>query len=386
MMRHRALLVVSAAALVACHSNTPKSPTVPLAPADAEGYRPLFNGNDLSGWVNVNTAPSTWTWRDGMLVCSGVPTGVLRTEKMYQDFELQLEYRHMVAGGNAGVFVMSDAITAVGQPFTRSHEVQVLDGTESPNYTSHGDVFAIHGAHLKPDRAHPAGWERCLPSEMRAKPAPEWNHYKITCRNAILKLEVNGVEVSGASDLTPRRGYICLESEGSEVHFRNVRIKELSGNKMPLSRVMVATADEGFTCLYNGLDFSGWRGLPPVKLSAWSTQDWRLAASAPAVPLWSVDDWGDCELIVDVRAVEGHPTAVVFARGAAGFQIALQPKPGKVWSRVRVRIEGSKASVDIDGQPSKSTREQAPARGPIGLSAEVGGKLEFANIYVRELR
>jgi hypothetical protein len=80
---------------------------------------------------------------------------------------------------------------------------------------------------MKPDRPHPAGWMRCLPSERRSKPAGEWNHYRITCQDGAVQLAVNGKVVSGGSGCKPRKGYICLESEGSEVHFRNIRIKEL---------------------------------------------------------------------------------------------------------------------------------------------------------------
>ena len=79
-----------------------------------EGFRPLWNGKDLTGWVRVNTAPSTWTIRDGMLICSGKPTGELRTDRMYQNFVLELEWRHMRPRGNAGVFIWADDITARG--------------------------------------------------------------------------------------------------------------------------------------------------------------------------------------------------------------------------------------------------------------------------------
>ena len=81
----------------------------------------------------------------------------------------------------------------------RAIEVQVLDGLNTPDYTSHGDLFSIHGAHLQPDRPHPKGWERCLPSEHRSKPAGEWNHYRVEANNGVLKLAVNGKVVSGAS-------------------------------------------------------------------------------------------------------------------------------------------------------------------------------------------
>ena len=80
---------------------------------------------------------------------------------------------------------------------------------------------------MKPDRPHPGGWMRSLPSEHRARPAGEWNHYRITGRNGTMKLAVNGKEVSGGYDITPRKGYIRLESEGGRVLYRNLRIKEL---------------------------------------------------------------------------------------------------------------------------------------------------------------
>ena len=160
-------------------------------------------------------------------------------------------------GGNAGLFVWSDALPAVGVPFTRSFEVQILDGHETPNYTSHGDVFGIWGATMKPDRPHPAGWMRCLPSEKRAKPSPEWNHYRVSCQDGVLKLAVNGKEVSGASQCVPRAGYICLESEGSECHFRNLRIKELPSTRP--SDAERAALDEGLVSLYSGLDLRGWQ-------------------------------------------------------------------------------------------------------------------------------
>jgi hypothetical protein len=108
-----------------------------------EGFVPLFNGKDLTGWTPVNVAPSTFTVKDGIVVSTGVPTGTLRTERMYENFVIELDWRHMKPGGNAGLFVWADPITHVGVPFSRGVEVQVLDGHETPNYTSHGDIFPI---------------------------------------------------------------------------------------------------------------------------------------------------------------------------------------------------------------------------------------------------
>src|SRR4051794_32160986 len=74
----------------------------------------LFNGKDLSGWVNVNCAPDTWQVRDGMIICSGKPRGFLRTAEMYQNYRLELEWRHLKSKGNSGVMVYADALPQVG--------------------------------------------------------------------------------------------------------------------------------------------------------------------------------------------------------------------------------------------------------------------------------
>src|SRR5262245_25719154 len=54
--------------------------------AETPAFRDLFNGRDLSGWVNVNTAEDTWKVKDGLLICSGQPIGVMRSDKEYENF------------------------------------------------------------------------------------------------------------------------------------------------------------------------------------------------------------------------------------------------------------------------------------------------------------
>src|SRR5881227_3511415 len=92
----------------------PLALTAFLAPAPAhvgaqgDGFVPMFNGKDLTGWVNVNCAPQTFTVRDGMIVTTGVPTGVMRTARQYENFILELEWKHIKVNGNSGLFVWSD--------------------------------------------------------------------------------------------------------------------------------------------------------------------------------------------------------------------------------------------------------------------------------------
>ena len=95
--------------------------------AEENEFAPLFNGHDLTGWVNVNCAPETWSVSNGMIHCTGLPTGALRTRRQYENFILELEWRHLRSGGNSGVFIWGTPIAAAGGPFLRSIEVQVLD-------------------------------------------------------------------------------------------------------------------------------------------------------------------------------------------------------------------------------------------------------------------
>src|SRR4030081_3665647 len=167
--------------------------------ADDDGFVAMFNGKDLSGWVNVNCAPETFFVKDGMIITTGKPVGFLRTERQYENFIAEFEWMHMNTKevGNSGFFVWADPLPAVGSPYTRGIEVQVLVNLEYKNKkgqvtdTSQGDLFSIWGARCVPDRPHPDGGERCLPSENRARGAGEWNHYRVEAKDGIIKLHVN---------------------------------------------------------------------------------------------------------------------------------------------------------------------------------------------------
>lgn len=198
-------------------------------------WRSLFNGKDLSGWINVNTDEDTWAVRDGLLVCSGHPIGVMRSDRQYENFILHIEWRHMEAGGNSGVFVWSDATVPEGKTLPMGIEVQMLeldwvnqhknrDGTLPPVAYVHGEVFGANGATVVPD--NPRG-SRSKSIENRCKGKGEWNVYDVVCVDGTIKLSVNGKFVNGAREASTKKGYLCLESEGAEIHFRNIQILEL---------------------------------------------------------------------------------------------------------------------------------------------------------------
>lgn len=229
-MKHTRRLVVLAA--LACGAMTLMAQ--PAQAQDLPQWRPLFNGKDLSGWVNVNTAPDTWSVKDGLLVCKGQPIGVMRSDRQYENFILHIEWRHMEPGGNSGVFAWSGAVPGEKNRLPDGVEVQMLDlewvklntknGVEPPIAYVHGELFGVGGVTTVPD--NPRG-TRSKSIENRVKPRGEWNTYDVVAVDGVIKLAVNGKFVNGIAKSTQKKGYLCLESEGAEIHFRNIRILEL---------------------------------------------------------------------------------------------------------------------------------------------------------------
>ena len=210
-----------------------------LLPLTAAGqavpqFRDLFNGRDLTGWDNINTAEDTWKFRDGLLVCSGRPLGVLCSQKQCENFVLHIEWRHMEAGGNSGVFVWSNAAPEERSRLPNGVEVQMLElewpnlntrnGVTPPLAYVHGELFGVGGVKTTPD--NPRG-ERSMSIENRALGRGQWNTYDVVAVDGTIKLAINGKFVNGMSKSSVKKGYLCLESEGAEIHFRNIRILEL---------------------------------------------------------------------------------------------------------------------------------------------------------------
>lgn len=362
--------------------------------AQEDGFISLFNGRDLDGWVNVNCAPETWSVREEVIHCTGKPTGALRTSRQYENFILELEWRHLSSGGNSGVFLWGTPIAAPGVPFLRGIEVQVLDNGYDVRgrnewYTTHGDVFPIHGATMKPFGRH--NGMRSFPSEERSKSAPEWNHYRIVCTNGVVRLSVNGKQVSGGEDCNYRKGYLALESEGAPVEFRNIRLRDLPSSGV--SAELTAPADRGWRSLFNGLDLRGWR-TNSATVERWQVRGERLAlnegASAGDATLWTTAEFDDAEFIVDCRlpkeAAGSAPPVLRLRRGASdGLDIPLSvAQPGK-YVRCSIRVDGTSVTLATDGKEiQRFTLSSASPKVRLGLAPGRGGA-EFMNLFVRGL-
>lgn len=361
--------------------------SAPLRAQDTP-FQPLFNGTDLEGWVNVNTAPSTWRFEDGLLICSGRPIGEIRTERMFQNFIMEIEWRHMVPGGNAGIFVWADDITARGQPFHRGIEVQVLENDYGNNqsHTTHGDIFPIHGATMDPINGR--GGQRAFPTEFRSRPSPQWNHYRITCVDGAISLAVNGKVVTQGRNASPSKGYICLESEGGIVHYRNARIRELPDS--PIKPEQVAIADRGYQSLYNGIDLTGWDAG-----SSWRPSNWTLRfepeTTTDPSPLITQQAFEDFGWIVDVAFGASSRTLGLQFRGPDGPALELDPlhdeslkgllEPTGRWNRLEGRVADHQLRVEVNGTLWKEIPFADETPGPWVFQPQ--GAMRFANFYTR---
>jgi Domain of Unknown Function (DUF1080) len=238
------VLVVLGSALVldaaVGFSDEPAGPARPRAFVDGTGpgWRELVEAD----FVNVNCAPDTWTWKDGVVHCTGTPTGVTRTVKPVTNFELVAQWRHLRSGGNSGIFVWSPAAAMEGlKPNALPNggiEVQILDhgfvelyekrtGKKGAFFTTNGDVFPVKTSKMTPFAPTSPNGQRSFPRKNLSKGVGEWNHYYVRAINGEVRLWVNGEEVSGGNECEPRTGHLCLESEGSPVEFRELWIREL---------------------------------------------------------------------------------------------------------------------------------------------------------------
>ncbi len=190
-------------------------------------------------WINVNTSEKTWIKEGEVLKCSGQPIGVMRSEKQYENFILHIEWKFMESGGNSGVFVWSGANPPEGKQLPDGVEVQMLDldyfkvHSESSipkanqDFYMHGHLFGVGGVETLPDNRF-GDTNRSNPLEFRSKAKGNWNTYDVACIDGVIKLSVNGKFINGISKASQKKGYICLESEGAEIHFRNIKIIELN--------------------------------------------------------------------------------------------------------------------------------------------------------------
>ncbi len=224
------------------HAQETKPTVASTIAATMDDTGPGWNSLTEADFTHVNSAPETWSWKDGVLHCTGQPVSVLRTKEQFKNFEMVVEWMHEKTAGNSGVFVWTtpasiEQLAEDGQPgLPAGVEVQILDhgytkmmqdaGQASDWFGTNGDVFPVRVKMTPFPPLSPDG-SRSFPRKHLAKGHGHWNQYYIRAINGEVRLWVNGEEVSGGTGIDPAQGYLCLESEGSPIQFRKLRIRQL---------------------------------------------------------------------------------------------------------------------------------------------------------------
>src|SRR5262245_30340639 len=202
---------------------------------DADGWIKLFNGKDLSGWTKfldpkTKTDPDKiWSVKDGMIICQGSVYGYLLTEKEYENYELKVQWRWAdkpparsnVQVRNSGVFVH---VNGPDKIWPKAVEAQLMEDHA-------GDFWLVDNFKLTvdPKRQDPKVARHYYRMKDHVeKKIGEWNQYEITCKDGTIKLVINGELVNEGSHAEITKGKILLQSEGAEIHFRDVMLKHLA--------------------------------------------------------------------------------------------------------------------------------------------------------------
>ena len=208
------LLVLAVAAGVAWADETKDDNTVVL-----------FNGEDLDGWKQYlkdeSVDPATiWSVSDGVIHCTGASPGYIRTTEKYADYRLTVEWRWPGSGGNSGVLLH---VQDKDEVWPKSIESQLHSGDAA-------DFWVIGGADFK-EHTDKENRRVIKMHDSTEKPLGEWNTYTIECRGDSIKSYVNGTLQNVATEATVWEGYIGLQSEGTPIEFRNVKLEKLEPAK-----------------------------------------------------------------------------------------------------------------------------------------------------------
>ena len=187
-------------------------------PLKDDGFAALFNGVDLKGWVgNTNGYKAV----EGVLICQAKKGkgAKIYTAKEYADFIFQFEFK-LTPGANNGVGIRAPL---TGNPSKNAFEIQILDNS------------AKKYAKIKPTQFHGSIYKRAAAKRGHLKPVGQWNKQEIRAEKNLITVVLNGVTIVDQADVArykkPAKGHICFLGHGSQVEFRNIRIKDLSPPK-----------------------------------------------------------------------------------------------------------------------------------------------------------
>lgn len=195
----------------------------PDEPTAESEFVDLLSGEFEKQWKVFAAEPSPSVWKivrepaDAVptLVCTGEIKGFLATVERYDDFELKFEWKYPKdANGNSGILVYTQDEERIWPTSVQIQLHQPKAGSIFPS----GDAMTDNTRDVDLNLAHPVNM---------------WNEGNIISRKGRLTVEINGKKAGEVTGARPSTGRIALQSEGSEVHFRNLKLRKLPPEPAP---------------------------------------------------------------------------------------------------------------------------------------------------------
>ena len=371
-----------------CGGAAPDDPNALLPGEKEQGFVPLFNGRNLDGWVIDRSNVQTFEVRKGLLYCTGNGDyeTILRTMKMYENFELRVEYR-TPGWTESGVLFH---VPPVGRATRMGFKIQIYhpvgDKTEP---TIAGSIFGV-----------------LSPMKDLAGKSNQWNDLRIHMDWPRLRVDLNGqrihdLNVEEIEDLKyrERNGYIALQDIKSDLYFRRVRIRELP-------------AKEKWETMFNGRDFGGWHIMGNSK---WDVRDGVIHAERSTGYLISDKKYQDFELQATIRESPGANGGVFFrwrredAEKDRGYEVQIRNSPdashptgslyeyerarddeiirGSEWYVMHIIAKGPHIVIRIDGKTTAEIHDATKTwPGSIALQMHSNNSwVEWTDIKIKDL-
>ena len=205
--------------------------TAPAA-LDHHGGEPvvLFNGENLDGWTAVlgdgNADPAnTWSVADGVLKCTGKPSGYIKTDRGFENYKLSVKWRWTGKPGNNGVLVHATTPNALNV-WPKCQEVQLAHENAGDFWVIGSEItIPLEGVPGYEDKVN--GRRHLNFNDGAENPVGEWNEMTVVCRGDTITVLVNGTVVNYGFDSSVTKGNICLQSEGAPIEYKDIALTGL---------------------------------------------------------------------------------------------------------------------------------------------------------------
>jgi hypothetical protein len=308
-------------------------------------FTDLFNGKDLTGWKQLN-GKAKYEVKNGEIVGTTVlnePNSFLVTEKLYENFILELEFK-LDADMNSGIQFRSESKPEYKEGRVHGYQMEI---DPSPRAWTGGIYDESRRDWLYPLEFNPAG--------KLAYRKGAWNSCRIECIGDVIRVWINRVPTAHLVDNMTSKGFIALqvhsiskpEEVGQQIRWRNIRIQTKDLRPSVWDSIFVVnlvpnTLSEqekknGVKLLWDGKTDSGWRGAYKDKFpsSGWEMSNGVLsvvkstgAESQNGGDIVTVDEFGAFDLQFEFKLTEGANSGVKYfvteKEGNNGSAIGLE--------------------------------------------------------------